>query len=148
MITKIIEIIGKIPSKVLGDLGLYVALGGTLVVFLVALVIGLVSSGDLGKFKRCAHAVLKSDTAQNVNANMQRMPIKIKKQYKRAMLTGAKPSDIVSADAAVITPYANSAISKLALATLSGTLFFVAAGVGLSLINTGVFSANEGVIIA
>lgn len=132
MTDKIIEFLGKLPAAISGDIGLYVALGLCAAVFLIVLAVGLGTQGALGKFRSLAAKAVKNPTAANVNACMQKMPVKVKKQYKRAMMTGVKPSDLVSVDAAVNTPYNKSALSVMSRVTLLGALTAMCIGVGIT----------------
>lgn len=147
MTQKIIDLLAKLPENLKTDIGLYIALGLTLVVFIVGLIMSLASSGDLSKFKTCAAIAIKGNTPQSINAGMQRMPVKVKKLYKRAMVTGAKPSDVVNIDAAVNTPYNNSAVAKLPATVLIATAIAMGAGVGTAAVFAGSFTAVSGVVI-
>ena len=66
MTKKIIELLLKLPKAIQADLGLYVGLGLTAVVFLIALIAGLVSGGALKKGK-CKAAVLAEYKARAVS---------------------------------------------------------------------------------
>lgn len=145
IVEQIEKILEMIPEAIRGDFGIYVGAAIAVLTFLVALVLGLVGKGELSKFVSLARAAVKDGTQAGINASMQKMPAKVKKQYKRAMMTGAKPSDIVSVDAAVIAPYTRSGISKLPLVTAVGT--FVGAGVGFGLA-LALSLGNEGLTLA
>lgn len=144
----IFNLLNKLPDTVKADIGLYISLGLTVVVFVVALIAGMATNGDLGKFKACASGALKDLSPKNVNANMQLMPVKVKKQYKRAMLSGAKPSDVITVDAAINTPFSRSAISKLPAATAVGAVTALCIGAGISLVYTGSLTETQGIIAA
>lgn len=70
MTKKIIELLLKLPKAVQTDLGLYVGLGLTVAVFLIALIAGLVSAGALksGKCKAAVLAAYKSRAVSRVAA--------------------------------------------------------------------------------
>lgn len=70
MTKKIIELLLKLPKAVQTDLGLYVGLGLTVAVFLIALIAGLVSAGALknGKCKAAVLAAYKSRAVSRMAA--------------------------------------------------------------------------------
>ena len=132
IVEQIAKILENIPEAIRGDFGIYVGAAIAVLTFLVALVSGFVGKGELSKFVSLARAAVKDGTQAGINASMQKMPAKVKKLYKRAMMTGAKPSDIIGVDAAVFMPYTRSGISKLPLATAVGTFIGACAGFGFA----------------
>lgn len=143
----IVDLLGKLPQSVLKDLGLYIALGLTLLVFLVGVIVSAATSGELGRFRTCVSNIAKDASPKNVNANMQLMPVKVKKLYKRAMMTNAKPSDVINVDAAVNTPYNKSAVKKLPAVTAMGSAAAICIGVGVCVVYGGGFLALGGAAV-
>ena len=148
ILEKITDLIAKIPDTLKGDIGIYLGAAITVLTFVVALVIGLVGKGELSKFVSLARKAAKDGSASGVNACMQKMPVKVKKQYKRAMVSGVKPSDVVSIDAAVNTPYMRSAVAKMPIITAVGTAVGMCVGAGLAVLVSGSVDAGVGAAVA
>lgn len=142
---KIVEILQALPPEIKNDFGAYVGCALAIIVFALALSVALVATGELGTFKRQALSALEEPSHDHIMAQMQCMPTKVKKMYKRAILTCAKPSDIVSVDAAVNVPFARSMISKLPVFTAIGAFVAMTVGVGISTGTEGVVGASAGI---
>lgn len=110
IISKISELISKFAPKLGGFFWTIPAAA----VLLIAFVVGLVLSfgGDLGKFKKAAKAAIATPTAANFQTTAKEMPIAVRKQYKEVKQTGKKPSDVISLDACVYTPYQVSGAAR------------------------------------
>ncbi|MCH5157901.1 MAG: hypothetical protein J1F33_01765, partial [Clostridiales bacterium] len=100
------------------DTWIIIGIAIVLVAFVVALVGGLFT-GDYKKSVTLMKKVIASPA--NALAAMKQMPASVKQQYKRARITGAKPSDYVSEDVCVNNLYKRSLISKIWLVTLVAT---------------------------
>ena len=83
-------------------------------ILLLAFVIGLALSfgGDLGKFKKVAKSAIGIPTNAHFQATAKAMPIAVRKQYKEVKQTGKKPSDVITLDACVYTPYQVSGAAR------------------------------------
>ena len=148
MIQKIIDVIGKLPESIRSDIGLYVGVGIAVLVFVVALVVSLAGKGEFGKFVSLAKTAAKDGTLSGMNAVMSKMPKGVVGQYRRALNTGARPSESICVNGAVVMPFKTCAISKLALVTAIGTAVGICAGVGISAVFSDKFGASEGLIVA
>ncbi len=102
MFEKVGNIIGKLPALV----WMAVALAIVVVTFIVGLVAAL--GGDLGKFKKVAKKALVHPSFELFQATAREMPVRVRKQYKQARKTGAKPSDVITVDACVYSPFGAS----------------------------------------
>ena len=87
------------------------ALGIVLVVFVIGLIAAL--GGELGKFKRLAKKAIAKPTAANFQQTAKDMPVRVRKQYKKAKQSGEKPSDVITVDACVYRPFRSSAAARL-----------------------------------
>ncbi len=105
--------------KLSPELWLYILIAIVGAAFLITLLIGLFA----GEFKKIK-SLMKSAIAhpQTAVAVMQKMPVGIKKQYKRARLGGVEPSMFVTEDMCVETPYKRSLIAKLWIVTFVATV--------------------------
>ena len=148
MIQKIIDVIGKLPESIRSDIGLYVGAGIAVLVFVVALVVSLAGKGEFGKFVSLAKTAAKDGTLSGMNAVMSKMPKGVVGQYRRALNTGARPSESICVNGAVVMPFKTCAISKLALVTAIGTAVGICAGVGISAVFSDKFGASEGLTVA
>lgn len=110
--------------KLSPDMWLYIALGIIVVAFLVTLIVGLLT-GEFKKVKGLMSSAASKPGA--VIAVMQKMPIHISKQYKRARVMNMKPSDLVTEQECVALPYKRSLVSKIWLVTFVATV--IAAGI-------------------
>lgn len=114
---------------------------GLQVVLLIVGVICALSGGELKTFTKLAQGYLKG-RIQGETAVMKQMPLQIKKLYKRARKTsGGKPSDWMTPEACVFSPYKASFASKLTAYTAYSTIIAVAIGGGLGVLCGGVSSA-------
>ena len=103
---KIADLLGKMNGLVL----LAAALGIVLVVFVIGLIAAL--GGELGKFKRLAKKAIAKPTAANFQQTAKDMPVRVRKQYKKAKQSGEKPSDVITVDACVYRPFRSSAAAR------------------------------------
>lgn len=106
------------------DIWLALALGIVVVAFAVTLIAGLLS-GEFKNVKGLMARVVSKPAA--VLPIMQKMPIHISKQYKRARMNNMKPSDLVTEQECVTLPYKRSLISKIWVVTFVATV--IAAGI-------------------
>lgn len=102
MFEKIAKIIGKLSGLTLTA----VAVGIVVLVFIVGIAVSF--GGNLGKFKKVAKRAVANPTLANFNATAKAMPISVRKQYKKAKQTGAKPSDVITIETCVYSPYQSS----------------------------------------
>ncbi len=122
--------IGNYLTKLSADMWAYVLLGVLGAVFIVGLVLTFVG-GDLNKFVSCAKKFLKSPSAKSATESAKNMPVKIRKLYKRAKMTGEKPSDVINFDACITGPHASSFSSRFTLATVFSSLIVTAIALGV-----------------
>lgn len=135
MIDKIMNFVSSNMSAYM-DYVFYALLGIQAVVFIIGLVCAL-GNGELNAFKKLAKKFLKGEIRGETSV-MKLMPVKIKKQYKRARKTpGAKPSDYITVDSCVLVPYSASLMSKLAPFTAYTTVLVAILGMGLGAIVEG-----------
>ncbi len=108
------------------DTWLYILLAVVAVAFAVSLVLGLLT-GEFKRIKSLMKSVAsKPDTAV---AYMKQMPVGVKKNYKRArtiQVGGVSPSDFLSQEDCVESPYRCSLISKVWLVTFVATVISAA----------------------
>lgn len=111
--------------KLSPEIWLYILIAVVGVAFLITLLTGLLS----GEFKK-VKSLMKRAAAnpKTTVAIMQKMPVGIKKQYKRARLGGMEPSMLVTEDMCVETPYKRSVLSKLWIVTFVATVVCAAIG--------------------
>ena len=128
--------IGDYLTKLSPDMWTYCFLGILGVVFVAGLVLMLVG-GDENRFKKCAKTFLKTPVAKNATETAKNMPVKIRKLYKRAKMTGEKPSDVINFDACVTSTHAASFASKFTTAMLFASLIVTALSFGVCMIVGG-----------
>lgn len=121
MLNKIAELIGKLSL----DYWTYICLGVIGAVFIVGLIVSL-TTGDANKFKSVAKRAIKNPVPANLHATAKLMPVKVKKQYKQARVSGVKPGDVITLDACVNAPYAGSAAARFGSAVMAASLFMTA----------------------
>ncbi len=129
MLEKIAQIVGKLNGTVL------IAVGFGIVV--LAFVAGLLLSfgGELAKFKKGAKAAIKGGTLEEFQKSAkEKMPLRVKKQYKAYKQNGGKPDDYITQDVCVYSPFKESVAAHLpgvvmAAGVLSILLSFFLAGV-------------------
>ncbi len=112
--------------KLSPDAWLYILLAVVAVAFAVSLVLGLLT----GEFKRIK-SLMKSVAAKpdGAIAYMKQMPVGVKKNYRRArtvQVGGINPSDFLSQEDCVESPYRRSLISKVWLVTFVATVIAAA----------------------
>ncbi len=137
-----LKTIGNYLTKLNADMWAYCLLGVIAVVFIVGVVLTFVG-GDLNKFKSCAKKFLKAQSAKNATETAKNMPIKIRKLYKRAKMTGEKPSDVINFDACIVGPYAASFASRFTTAMIFTSLIVTAIAFGVF----PLFGGFEGVAV-
>ncbi len=129
MLEKIAQIVGKLNGTVLIALGL----GIVALVFVAGLLLSF--GGELGKFKKGAKAAIKGGTLEDFQKSAkEKMPLRVKKQYKAFKQNGGKPDDYITQDACVYSPFKESVAAHLpgmvtAAGVLSILLVFFLAGV-------------------
>ncbi|MDE7394777.1 MAG: hypothetical protein K2M95_01490 [Clostridiales bacterium] len=138
MLEKVAKIIGKMNSTVI----LAVGLGIVAVVFIVGLILSL--GGDLAKFKSAAKLAISKPTPATLNESAKKMPIYVRKLYKKAKQTGEKPSDVIGINACVNEPFAASTAAKfpgavMAAGILSILFTFFAAYYVKDIVKVGAF---------
>lgn len=104
---------------------LYILLGVVALTFFVSVIAGF-AGGDFVKIKKLMNAVVKNPST--AVASMKKMPVSVKNQYRRARVSGVKPSDLVTENDCVTVPYARSLASKIWLVTLVATVLCAAIG--------------------
>lgn len=104
---------------------LYILLGVVALAFFVSVIAGF-AGGDFVKIKKLMNAVVKNPST--AVASMKKMPVSVKNQYRRARVSGVKPSDLVTENDCVTVPYARSLASKIWLVTLVATVLCAAIG--------------------
>ena len=105
-----------------GDIWIYAALCVIVLVFLIFLILGLLT-GEQKKFKSAAKIFLSDPNEKTAFMSAKKMPMKVRKQFKQAKMTGLKYSDCISYDACVSEPYQKSLISKFVISTVLATVF-------------------------
>lgn len=113
MLEKVAKIIGKMNSTVI----LAVGLGIVAVVFIVGLILSI--GGDLAKFKSAAKLAISKPTPSTLNESAKKMPVYVRKLYKKAKQTGEKPSDVIGINECVYNPFAASAAAKFPAAVMA-----------------------------
>lgn len=104
---------------------LIIAISMIAVAFLVSVLL-LYLTGDVIKFKKAARSFLSQPSRANSIATAKRMPIKVRKLYKRALITQEKPSDVIGIDAALYGPYQMSIAPKTPLIVFFISFFAMA----------------------
>ena len=120
-----LEQIVTILSALSPFIWLIIALSMIAASFLVSTLL-LYLTGDVIKFKKSAKAFLKEPTRANSIATAKRMPIKVRKLYKRALITNEKPSDVIGIDAGLYGPYQMSIAPKTTLIVFFISFFAMA----------------------
>ncbi|MCL2256295.1 MAG: hypothetical protein FWC11_05505 [Firmicutes bacterium] len=105
-----------------GTIWVFIALGIVAVVFIIFLILGLLT-GEQKKIKSAAKIFLRNPHEKTAFMSAKEMPIKVRKQFKSAKMSGAKYSDVITYDACVTEPYQKSIISKIVVATILATVF-------------------------
>lgn len=128
------------------DYVLYALLGLQVVLFVVGVVCTFLN-GELNSVTKLAKQYLRGQIAGET-AVMKAMPVKLKKLYKRARKSGAKPSDTMTAEACVLTPYALSFASKFTAYTAISTVLVALVGLGVGGMIEGGLGGSTLVIVA
>ena len=121
-------------NKLGADMWAYCLIGVIGVVFVVGLVLTFVG-GDFNRFKKCAKKFLKTPVAKNATETAKNMPVKIRKLYKRAKMTGEKPSDVINFDACISSTYASSFASRFTITMIYASLTVTAIALGVFMLN-------------
>lgn len=128
------------------DYVLYALLGLQVVLFVVGVVCTFLN-GELNSVTKLAKQYLRGQIAGET-AVMKAMPVKLKKLYKRARKSGAKPSDTMTAEACVLTPYALSFASKFTAYTAISAVLVALVGLGVGGMIEGGLGGSTLVIVA
>ncbi len=138
-----------VTLKLSPDVWLVIALVTVVAAFLVTLLAGLLG-GEFKKVKGLMNNAVNKPSS--VIAVMQKMPITVSKQYKRARIMNIKPSDLVTEQECVLMPYKRSLISKVWIATFVATVVaagiaFVAGPIAYAAAREGGSDVNDAVLV-